>query len=240
MLHVSAAVGERIGRHVQDADDRHGAIEKGERSDHQPSILSDLRSRFVLFPAEHYEGLRTGAITVAFRSWKRPTVVSGGTLKSPGGLLGIDEVAVISRDQITEADARAAGLKSVAEVLDWTDRARLTDSENRQLYRIRFHRIGDDPRIELRRAVAIDPTERAALDARLDRWDRGADGPWTVAILDVIARSPGVVSTVLAEEVGMDRPTFKRRVRQLKELGFTESLEVGYRLSPRGEAYRTG
>jgi hypothetical protein len=27
---------------------------------------------------------------------------------------------------------------------------------------------------------------------------------------------------------------FKRRVRQLKELGLTESLEVGYRLSPRG------
>lgn len=31
-------------------------------------------------------------------------------------------------------------------------------------------------------------------------------------------------------------PLFKRRVRQLKELGLTESLEVGYRLSPRGRA----
>jgi ATP-dependent DNA ligase len=31
-------------------------------------------------------------------------------------------------------------------------------------------------------------------------------------------------------------PRFKRRVRQLKELGLTESLEVGYRLSPRGDA----
>ena len=56
----------------------------------------------------------------------------------------------------------------------------------------------------------------------------------------MIAASPGVVSTVLADQVGMDRPTFKRRVRQLKELGFTESLEVGYRLSPRGEAYLVG
>ena len=28
----------------------------------------------------------------------------------------------------------------------------------------------------------------------------------------------------------------KRRVRQLKELGLTESLDVGYRLSPRGAA----
>ena len=29
---------------------------------------------------------------------------------------------------------------------------------------------------------------------------------------------------------------FKRRVRMLKELGLTESLEIGYRLSPRGES----
>jgi hypothetical protein len=29
-------------------------------------------------------------------------------------------------------------------------------------------------------------------------------------------------------------------VRNLKELGLTESLEVGYRLSPRGRAYFEG
>jgi hypothetical protein len=34
----------------------------------------------------------------------------------------------------------------------------------------------------------------------------------------------------------VDRATFKRRVRRLKELGLTESLPVGYRVSPRGEA----
>ena len=192
----------------------------------------------MLFPAEHYDGLRTGAITVAFRSWKRPTVAAGGTLQSPGGLLGIDEVTPIDPDDVTDSDAKAAGMGSVADVFAWIDAARLTDTDDRRLYRVRFHRIGDDPRIALRAAAEIDPTERAAIDARLARWDRGADGPWTAAILDVIAASPGVVSTVLADQVGMDRPTFKRRVRQLKELGFTESLEVGYRLSARGEAYR--
>jgi hypothetical protein len=194
----------------------------------------------MLFPAEHYDGLRTGAITVAFRSWKRPTVAAGGTLQSPGGLLGIDEVTPIDPDDVTDSDAKAAGMGSVADVFAWIDAARLTDTDDRRLYRVRFHRIGDDPRIALRAAAEIDPTERAAIDARLARWDRGADGPWTAAILDVIAASPGVVSTVLADQVGMDRPTFKRRVRQLKELGFTESLEVGYRLSARGEAYRNG
>jgi hypothetical protein len=29
---------------------------------------------------------------------------------------------------------------------------------------------------------------------------------------------------------------FKRNVRKLKELGLTESLDIGYRLSPRGRA----
>ena len=44
------------------------------------------------------------------------------------------------------------------------------------------------------------------------------------------------MSTELAAMMGVDRPRFKQRVRRLKALGLTESLEVGYRLSPRGEA----
>jgi hypothetical protein len=36
--------------------------------------------------------------------------------------------------------------------------------------------------------------------------------------------------------VGRERHPFKTDVRKLKELGLTESLEVGYRLSPRGRA----
>ena len=52
----------------------------------------------------------------------------------------------------------------------------------------------------------------------------------------VDAGQPGIVSRVLARRADADVPLFKRRVRQLKELGLTESLEVGYRLSPRGRA----
>jgi hypothetical protein len=40
----------------------------------------------------------------------------------------------------------------------------------------------------------------------------------------------------VAQHVDADVPLFKRRVRQLKALGLAESLEVGYRLSPRGRA----
>lgn len=40
----------------------------------------------------------------------------------------------------------------------------------------------------------------------------------------------------LAASASLERTCFKQRVRPLKEMGLTESLEVGYRISPRGEA----
>jgi hypothetical protein len=62
-------------------------------------------------------------------------------------------------------------------------------------------------------------------------------GPWTGAVLGLIADRPAVVSTVLAQAIGWERPDFKLHVRRLKALGLTFSLDVGYRLSPRGESY---
>jgi hypothetical protein len=72
--------------------------------------------------------------------------------------------------------------------------------------------------------------------ARLARLDRAAPRPWTHSTLRLIATYPGIVSTVLARHAERDRPAFKLDVRKLKEMGLTESLDVGYRLSPRGEA----
>jgi hypothetical protein len=62
-------------------------------------------------------------------------------------------------------------------------------------------------------------------------------GPWTGAVLTLIADRPGIVSTVPAEAMGWERQDFKLHVRWLKELGLTLSLDVGYRLSPLGESY---
>ena len=42
-----------------------------------------------------------------------------------------------------------------------------------------------------------------------------------------------------AQRTQRDLGAFKRDVRKLKELGLTESLERGYRLSPRGRAVLT-
>ena len=61
-------------------------------------------------------------------------------------------------------------------------------------------------------------------------------GAWALEYLRAIAENPGVRAPELAERFGMETKPFKMRVRRLKELGLTESLQVGYRLSPRGEA----
>ena len=73
------------------------------------------------------------------------------------------------------------------------------------------------------------------LDTRLARYD--AHGPWTRETLELIAARPATRAGDLAAELGRERLPFKADVRKLKALGLTESLEVGYRLSPRGSAY---
>jgi ribosomal protein S19E (S16A) len=52
----------------------------------------------------------------------------------------------------------------------------------------------------------------------------------------LIGRNPGVRAGDLASQFGQERAAFKVNVRKLKGLGLTESLETGYRLSPRGRA----
>ena len=177
----------------------------------------------MLFPAALWPGLTDGTVTVAFRRWQRPTVKGGGTLQSPGGLLAIDEVAVIELDEVTNDDARAAGFRNADDVV-----AGLRSDGT--LYRIRFHRVGEDPRIALRERSQLDERELYDLRRAIGRLD------WALPVLHLIAERPGVVSTKLADQMGLERLVFKQRVRRLKALGLTESLTVGYRLSPRGAA----
>jgi hypothetical protein len=75
-----------------------------------------------------------------------------------------------------------------------------------------------------------------AIAARLDRWDAATE-PWTRQYLQMIGVNEAVRAPNLADSVGLDVPRFKRRVRQLKGLGLTISLNVGYRSSPRGRAF---
>jgi predicted transcriptional regulator len=105
------------------------------------------------------------------------------------------------------------------------------------LYRIGVRLAGADPRVALRQNATLGDEEAAQLERKLAAMGaRSQDGPWAMAILQLIEKRPGVLAARLAKSIGMDTAVFKPRVRQLKELGLTESLEIGYRLSPRGTA----
>ena len=177
-----------------------------------------------MFSAKFWPGLADGSIQIAYRRQKRPTVKVGGTLRSPGGVLFIDAVDAIDESEVSDADAQAAGHADRAELF------KLLKPEG-TLYRIRFHLHGDDPRVALREQADLTVEEIDALRMKLARLD------WALPVLRLIAANPGIVSTELAPQVGMERLPFKQKVRRLKELGLTESLETGYRLSPRGEAF---
>ncbi len=172
-----------------------------------------------------------GDVTLAFRRWRRPTVKAGGTLRTRVGVLAIDSVERVDEDQVTDADARRAGAADREALL-----AGLR-AEGR-LYRVEFRLAGPDPRIALRERSHISPGERAEIDTRLARLDAASrHGPWTAAVLELIAKQPGTRAPDLAASFGRETAPFKTDVRKLKELGLTESLLVGYRLSPRGRAY---
>src|SRR5690606_6628317 len=82
------------------------------------------------------------------------------------------------------------------------------------------------------------PADVEAITRRLDRLDRAsAIGPWTRQTLELIAAHPERRAPDLAAMVGRERDPFKLDVRKLKGLGLTLSFPVGYRVSPRGEAY---
>ena len=100
---------------------------------------------------------------------------------------------------------------------------------------------GPDPRAELAAAASLTDDERAEIDRRLDRLDAASPhGAWTRETLGLIAERPAVRAGDLAASVGRETQPFKTDVRKLKNLGLTLSLDVGYRLSPRGEAYLRG
>jgi hypothetical protein len=181
----------------------------------------------MLFRRDILQGIAEGRVTLAFRRWRRAPPAEGSSLRSPIGVLYFDRVTVIDEGDITMEDVRRTGMSA--------NELRVSIGGEGTLLRIELRVAGDDPRIALRERLP-EHAELQAIVARLAKIDTACATPWTTRYLQLIADQPGIVSRVLAPQVNADVPPFKRRVRQLKELGLTESLEVGYRLSPRGRA----
>jgi hypothetical protein len=88
----------------------------------------------------------------------------------------------------------------------------------------------------IRRAV-LDRIAAGEITLAFRRWRRPTVRPG--GQLHTAAGLLAIDSVDLAARLDQPTPAFKANARKLKALGLTESLEVGYRLSPRGRALLT-
>lgn len=186
----------------------------------------------MLFPKRYWAGMADGTVTLAFRRWPTPRVRVGGRQITPAGVVAFDAVERVEPADIGDADARRAGYATVDEL-----RHELAGYGDHPVYRIEFQLDGADPRVALREKADLSDAEWADITGRLARLDRASPhGPWTTTVLRLLDEHPATRAVDLATSIGRDRASFKLDVRKLKAMGLTESLNVGYRLSPRGRA----
>lgn len=189
----------------------------------------------MMFKARFHDGIKDGSITLTYRSWKRTQAKVGNAYKIHAiGMIQVDAMDMVKTSAITEADAVKSGFDSVNELLRYVpSNKHVTD-----LCRVEFHYLGEDKRERLDLNVVLSDAEVRDLIATLAKRDRASRcGPWTQATLSSIKSGPGVSASVLAEKLGRDKASLKVDVRKLKKLGLTQSLEVGYRISPRGQVF---
>jgi hypothetical protein len=182
----------------------------------------------MLFRDEILKGIVSGEITLAFRRWKRPTVKAGGRVRTASGVVLIGGITIADASRLTEKDAIAAGFPTLAALQEM-----LGPDDGTPIYRIALDGIKPDERVSLRGKASLSDDEWHALSVRFARWD-GASPGYFPSILQAIGAHPQVAAAVLATKAGVEKLRFKQDVRKLKDLGLTESLAVGYRLSPRG------
>lgn len=203
------------------------------------------------------ERIVAGEVDLVFRLWRRPTVKAGGRLRTVVGELAIHEVEVVDPAAVSDAEAVRAGFSDATALRAAVSprqesgqrtsgqrtsgqgasgqRARVArPDETSRVYRVRVSYAGADPRAALREQL-LSPAELEVMLARLRAMDLRAREPWVFESLRLIAEWPGRRAPELAELLGRETAPWKTQVRRLKELGLTESLLVGYRLSPRGE-----
>ncbi|MGH3985082.1 MAG: hypothetical protein ACRDST_20945 [Pseudonocardiaceae bacterium] len=187
----------------------------------------------MLLNARELAGIAAGDITLVFRRWQRASVKAGTQQRTRIGVVAVDSVDVLEESKLTDTDARSAGYPERVALLTALD-----SKGDGDIHRIELHLAGPDPRIALRERAELTADEVTEIQNRLSRIDhRSSCGPWTQETLRMIAEQPGVRAPDLASSLGRETAPFKIDVRKLKELGLTESLTVGYRLSPRGRAF---
>ena len=175
----------------------------------------------VLFRPADLEGMSAGGrITLQFRRWGQGPGAAGDEAADADRRARRAQAWRWSSVRTIE-DARAAGYDDAEHVLGVVSSARAPCTGSR------CASPGQDPAIALRERRP--PTTRCS---------RGWSG-WATWAYEVLAASTPVLRAPdLAATFGRETAAFQRDVRKLKELGLTESLEIGYRCFPRGQAGR--
>jgi hypothetical protein len=184
----------------------------------------------LLFKHSALDKIARNEIALAFRRWKRPTVKVGGRVRTASGVVLIGDITTVDGSALTEKDAVAAGFPTLGALQEM-----LGADDGTPVYRIELNGIEPDGRVALRNDAVLSDEDWHALTMRFARWDKTSPG-YFPSILRAIDANPEVAAAALAARAGVETLKFKQDVRKLKELGLTESLDVGYRLSPRGEA----
>ena len=189
----------------------------------------------LLFKKAFHEGLTSGAITLTFRRWQKPHVKPGGRYRChPIGVLEVDAVSLVRVRDITARDAAAAGFASRETLVDYLGELGPLDDDT-EVYRVVLHHGGDGDRVQLALENELSAEEIESIRAKLAKMDRAS--AWTAQTLALIEKHPQIAASKLAAKVGRETAPFKVDVRKLKKLGLTQSFEVGYEISPRGQAY---
>ncbi|MFD6069866.1 hypothetical protein [Amycolatopsis lurida] len=205
--------------------------------EHEPSADKTLTPRrpadwvtTVILSLTVLEGLAAGTIDLAFRRWSKPNVRPGDVMRLEAGVIEVVSVESVDPATITDADARRSGAESADAV-----RGILRGPADAPVYRIGLRHLGLDPRRALSADAELSEKDFEEICHRLSKMDRRR--PWTHETLRLIAENPGRRAQELADLLRRDKDPVKVDIRKLKNLGLTLSLEVGYRISPRGAAY---
>jgi hypothetical protein len=186
----------------------------------------------MLFQRRFHDGIRSGVIRCTVRIWKRAHAKVGGRYALGAGAIVVDRISEMRIDDLTQALARQSGFASLVDLLKTAKHG-----AGERVFLVHFHYDGETSARAKPATDVVSVEELAKLAQRLEALDRRSSvGPWTQATLRAIEARPGVLAAKLARSLGRPRDEFKRDVRKLKNLGLTFSLEIGYRLTPKGEA----
>lgn len=187
----------------------------------------------MLFKQAHLEGIRSGAVSVAFRCWKKPSVKKGTLFNTPIGLVEVLRIVPATEESITNADLMKTGFANREQLLK-----SLRLNGEGQLYRIEVRYHSADPRLSLREQTMLTDDDVLKLKKKLDRLDQySKQGEWTAKVLFAIQAHPRKKAAELALLTGYEKESLKVNIRKLKNIGLTISHQTGYELSPLGKSF---